>query len=58
MNLVISYKQMSVPKEETAKETRWFTLDELGSLGLWSETERIIRLAHEMWTVLRATPGA
>lgn len=31
----------------------WFGLDELGSLDLWSETERIIRLAHEAWTVLR-----
>jgi ADP-ribose pyrophosphatase YjhB (NUDIX family) len=38
-------------------EVGWFSLDELGSLGLWSETERIIRLAHEMWTVLRESPS-
>ena len=43
---------------DDAAEVGWFTLDELGSLGLWSETERIIRLAHEMWTVLRTAPGA
>lgn len=34
----------------------WFTLEQLSGLGLWSETERIIRLGHEMWTILRASP--
>lgn len=39
--------------DDDAAAVGWFTLDELDALGLWSETERIIRLAHEMWTVLR-----
>ena len=30
-----------------AAEVAWFELDALGGLGLWSETERIIRLAAE-----------
>jgi ADP-ribose pyrophosphatase YjhB (NUDIX family) len=35
-----------------ADEAAWFDLDELPALGLWSETERIILLAHEMLTAL------
>ena len=38
---------------DDAAEVGWFTLDDLDGLGLWSETMRIIRLAFEMWTVLR-----
>jgi 8-oxo-dGTP diphosphatase len=30
-----------------AADARWFTLAEVEQLGLWSETVRIIRLAHE-----------
>ncbi len=33
-------------------EARWFTTEEVAALGLWSETYRIIRLAHEMWDAL------
>lgn len=43
---------------DDAAAVGWFTLDELEGLGMWSETERIIRLAHEMWSVLRASPTA
>ena len=30
-----------------AADARWFTLDQIEHLGLWSETVRIIKLAHE-----------
>lgn len=40
---------------DDAAAVGWFSLDELAGLGLWSETERIIRLGHEMWTILRAS---
>lgn len=36
----------AVPGDDAA-ETRWFGLDEIDGLGLWSETVRIIRLAAE-----------
>jgi len=39
---------------DDATAVGWFSLDELAGLALWSETERIIRLGHEMWTALRA----
>lgn len=42
---------------DDAAEVGWFSLDDLERLSLWSETERIIRLGHEMWTVLRAAPN-
>lgn len=32
---------------DDAADARWFTLDEIGHLGLWSETVRVVRLAHE-----------
>lgn len=38
---------------DDAAAVGWFSLDELAGLALWSETERIIRLGHEMWTILR-----
>jgi ADP-ribose pyrophosphatase YjhB (NUDIX family) len=38
---------------DDAAEVGWFSLEELEGLGLWSETERIIRLGHEMWMALR-----
>lgn len=40
---------------DDAAAVGWYGLDDLWGLGLWSETERIIRLGHEMWTVLRAS---
>jgi 8-oxo-dGTP diphosphatase len=40
---------------DDAAEIGWFGLDELDSLDLWSETDRIIRLAHEMWSDLRVS---
>lgn len=30
-----------------ASDAAWFDLDAIASLGLWAETERVIRLAHE-----------
>ena len=41
---------------DDAAAVGWFSLDELAGLNLWSETERIIRLGHEMWTILRDAP--
>lgn len=32
-----------------AADARWFALDELDSLKLWSETMRIIEMAHTLW---------
>ena len=32
---------------DDAVEVRWFGLDELEGLGLWSETLRVVRLAAE-----------
>ena len=31
---------------DDAADARWFTLDEVAGLGLWSETVRIIELAR------------
>lgn len=42
--------------QDDAAAVGWFSLDDLAGLGLWSETERIIRLGHEMWTILQASP--
>ena len=33
-----------------AQDARWVGLDDLAAFGLWSETERIIRLAHDIWS--------
>ncbi len=41
---------------DDAAAVGWFTLDDLAGLKLWSETERIIRLGHEMWAALRGAP--
>ena len=37
---------------DDAAEVLWVGLDELARLDLWSETERIIRLAHELRAAL------
>jgi len=37
-------------------DARWFSTEEAAALGLWSETQRIIRLAHEMWDAM-GRPG-
>lgn len=42
---------------DDAAAVGWFSLDDLAGLKLWSETERIIRLGHEMWTILRNPPA-
>jgi ADP-ribose pyrophosphatase YjhB (NUDIX family) len=41
---------------DDAAAVGWFSLDELAGLKLWSETERIIRLGHEMWSILGGSP--
>jgi ADP-ribose pyrophosphatase YjhB (NUDIX family) len=41
---------------DDAAAVGWFTLDELADLKLWSETERVIRLGHEMWAALQDAP--
>lgn len=40
---VVARSQQGEPRaDDDAEEARWFELDELPALGLWSETERII----------------
>jgi len=39
---------------DDAAEAAWFALAEVGELGVWSETERIVRLADEKRQVLRS----
>jgi len=39
-----------------AADARWIALEELPALHLWSETLRIINLAHEMWQAM-GEPG-
>ncbi|MEL0105922.1 MAG: NUDIX hydrolase [Rhodospirillaceae bacterium] len=34
---------------DDAQDAAWFDIDKIESLGLWSETERIIFLAYEKW---------
>ena len=33
--------------QDDAAEAAWFTLDQLDALGMWSETIRVIHLAHD-----------
>ena len=33
-----------------AQDARWVALEDLTAFSLWSETERIIRLAHDIWS--------
>lgn len=33
-----------------AKDARWVAIADLADFSLWSETERIIRLAHDIWS--------
>ena len=39
---------------DDAVDARWFTPQEVAGLGLWSETERIIDLAFEMYETLNS----
>ncbi len=32
-----------------AADARWVAMDDLSAFSLWAETERIIRLAHDIW---------
>lgn len=32
-----------------AADARWFAHEELAALGLWSETDRVIEMAHGLW---------
>jgi ADP-ribose pyrophosphatase YjhB (NUDIX family) len=41
-----------------AAEARWFALDDLGGLGLWSETLRVIRRGHDMERGLAKAPSS
>lgn len=41
---------------DDAADARWFPLDEIGKLGLWSETERVIRSACERFPEALAAP--
>ena len=42
---------------DDAAEVAWAALDALAPLKLWSETERVIRLAHEMWSLIGEKPS-
>jgi 8-oxo-dGTP diphosphatase len=35
-------------------EVAWHPVNAIDRLGLWSETVRVVRLAHEMWSALAA----
>jgi len=37
-----------------AEEAAWFSLEDIKSLDLWEETERVIRLSHEMVEISEA----
>jgi ADP-ribose pyrophosphatase YjhB (NUDIX family) len=47
IDFVAEAPEPDVRPGDDAADARWFTLDELDALGLWSETLRVIRLAHE-----------
>lgn len=40
-----------------AEDAAWIPIGEIGTLGLWSETERVIRLGEEMWAALGRPPA-
>ena len=42
---------------DDAAEVTWAALDALAPLKLWSETERVIRLAQEMWSLIGEKPS-
>ncbi|MEQ8195559.1 MAG: NUDIX hydrolase [Rhodospirillales bacterium] len=42
---------------DDAAAVQWFEIKDIGPLGLWSETERIINLAYERWRAHPAFPG-
>jgi ADP-ribose pyrophosphatase YjhB (NUDIX family) len=37
---------------DDAAEAAWFPMRKIGELGVWSETERIVRIADEKWRAL------
>jgi ADP-ribose pyrophosphatase YjhB (NUDIX family) len=39
---------------DDAADAAWFDIGDIGSLGLWSETERVIGLAYEKWQAHQA----
>lgn len=41
-----------------AEAVSWVGIDQLPGLGLWSETERVIRLAHEKWSALQGSKAS
>jgi ADP-ribose pyrophosphatase YjhB (NUDIX family) len=47
IDFVAEAPEPDVRPGDDAADARWFALDELDALGLWSETLRVIRLAHE-----------
>ena len=50
VELVAIWLRGNVVAGEDAAEAAWFDLDGLASLNMWSETIRIIELAHKVWT--------
>ncbi|MDX9861044.1 MAG: NUDIX hydrolase [Rhodospirillales bacterium] len=53
IDVVAEAKSHTATAGDDAAAVGWFSLDELGRMNLWSETERIIRLGYEMRAVLR-----
>ncbi|MEE9545531.1 MAG: NUDIX hydrolase [Rhodospirillales bacterium] len=53
IDVLASWRQGGIRIGGDAAEAAWFGLDELSPLRLWTETERVIRRAHEMWPARR-----
>ena len=53
IDVLASWRQGGIRAGGDAAEAAWFGLDELSPLRLWTETERVIRRAHEMRSARR-----
>ena len=50
VELLAIWRHGEVIAGEDAADAAWVDLDRLGSMEMWSETIRIIHLAHTVWT--------
>lgn len=57
VDVIAAWRSGEATPGDDADAASWFGLDELPALRLWSETERVIRLAHEAWSVLGERSG-
>ena len=49
VELVAAWQHGEVVAGQDAAEAAWFELDRLAPMEMWSETIRIIHLAHKAW---------